>query len=163
MQNAVRPPKSSAFSLPAVYSRAAGWFSRLCIPAGVLRMRILYGGRVRFCVCRPPKSKKRRFTLTSCVFCRVRAWMFRHSRQLAPKGHRTVARRRKLAQPRRRKPRYVMGNRLLFHFRLCTAGRQGGFPGFVGQPVYLECGFCTADGLGFVFVGRRNRKRDVSP
>lgn len=125
MQNAVRPPKSSAFSLPAVYSREAEWLSRLCMPAGVLRMRIFYGGRVRFCVCRPPKSKKRRFTLTSCVFCRVRAWMFRHSRQLAPKGHRTAARRRKLAQPRRRKPRYVMGNRLLFHFRLCTAGRQG--------------------------------------
>ena len=131
--------KSSAFSLPAVYSRAAGWLSRFCIPAGVLRMRILYGGRVRFCVCRPPKSKKRRFTLTSCVFCRVRAWMFRPSRQLAPKGHRTAARRRKLAQPRQRKPRYVMGNRLLFHFRLCTAGRQGGFPGFVYQPVRPEC------------------------
>ena len=105
MQNAVRMPKSSAFSLPAVYSRAAGWFSRFCMPAGVLRMRILYGGRVRFCVCRPPKSKKRRFTLTSCVFCRVRAWMFRHSRQLAPKGHRTVARRRKLAQPEQEVPR----------------------------------------------------------
>ena len=97
--------KSSAFSLPAVYSRAAEWLSRLCRSAGVLRMRILYGGRVRFCVCRPPKSKKRRFTLTSCVFCRVRAWMFRHSRQLAPKGHRTVARRRKLAQPEQEVPR----------------------------------------------------------
>lgn len=139
MQNAVRTPKSSAFSLLAVYSRAAEWLSRLCRSAGVLRMRILYGGQVRFCVCRPPKSKKRRFTLTSCVFCRVRAWMFRPSRQLAPKGHRTAARRRKLAQPRRRKPRYVMGNRLLFHFRLRTAGRQSGFPGFVGQPVRPEC------------------------
>ena len=112
-----------------------GEFSRLCRSAGVLRMRILHDGRVRFCVCRPPKSKKRRFALTSCVFCRVRAWMFRHLRQLAPRGHRTAARRRKLAQPRRRKPRYVMGNRLLFHLRLCRAGRQGGFPGFVGQPV----------------------------
>lgn len=139
MQNAVRTPKSSAFSLPAVYSREAEWLSRLCRSAGVLRMRILHDGRVRFCVCRPPKSKKRRFTLTSCVFCRVRAWMFRPSRQLAPKGHRTAARRRKLAQPRRRKPRYVMGNRLLFHFRLRTAGRQSGFPGFVGQPVRPEC------------------------
>ena len=116
-----------------------GEFSRFCMPAGVLRMRILHDGRVKFCVCRPPKSKNRHFALTSCVFCRVRASMFRPSRQLAPKGHRTAARRRKLAQPRRRKPRYVMGNRLLFHFRLCTAGRQGEFSGFVCQPVRPEC------------------------
>ena len=128
----------------AEFTRQWGMPSLFCRPAGVPRMRILHDGRIRFCVCRPPKSKKRHFALTSCVFCRVRASMFRHSRQLAPKGHRTAARRRKLAQPRRRKPRYVMGNRLLFHFRLCRAERQGGFPGFVDQPVRPECGFCAA-------------------
>ena len=34
--------KSSAFSLPAVYSREAEWFSRFCMPAGVPRMQDFY-------------------------------------------------------------------------------------------------------------------------
>ena len=137
MQNAVRPPKSSAFSLPAVYSREAEWLSRLWMPAGVLRMRIFYGGRVRFCVCRPPKSKKRRFTLTSCVFCRVRAWMFRHSRQLAPQGLQTAARWRKFAQPSKRKLRYDTSKSTDSH----RPARHSPFPGWpaVFRPFQGSC------------------------